>query len=361
MISDLDEIPRGMFLYFIKHCSNYINKSKYFPITIDSIVFKYDFGCQFKYQTQKHIELIDKPFIWRHSGLIRFGQIMTHKHSPQFKKFSNFYFNMDEYLSMVTFNYYNITIQDIDDIVLTDVESTDIDTLKLKNLNSNKTDDVADDDINGIITRFETLSNDVDQISHIFNDGHLLHPSWFRQHHTSRHNNPWEELSARITSHFDTLQIELKKMKQYIFDENENIDNNYKLTKDVSNNLIQLIDKMENNILNFYQDRKQIIVINGGWHLSWFFTNSTMTHKIMGLAGDTWKNSPYNHKHLDCFIQQCVHLNTQIFGNRHKFKDNDTFKQYGIKYPQWTVKQALKNNNHWKKLYPTVADMDKTC
>ena len=77
IISDIDEIPRGILLYFMfKKCGHFINNVKNLPIAFDFMTYKYDFGCQ---MTSNVIYDHDKSRIskleWRHGGIIRYGQL----------------------------------------------------------------------------------------------------------------------------------------------------------------------------------------------------------------------------------------------------------------------------------------------
>ena len=299
-LGDLDEIPRGMFLFLLKECDGWINKGKYFPITIDSMFFKYDFGCEIEYTLIRKFQYLNKNFIWRHGGLIRYGQIAPSSKHPQFTK----------------------------------LESV-MDNLNLKSYNITTSKQLTDHDEKNV----EKLSKYVCTLANLFNDGQLLSPRWFRPSHEARHNDAWEQLSSKLSRKFQKLEIELKLLKKQCANNND---------------LINLIKRMNNCINQFEDSRKQIILVNGGWHLSWFFTNHSFTHKILGLQGDTWKNSEYNHDNLECFIKDCIHLNKKDYGRRHWFNINKNKSYLSVKYPQWPAQQAIANHHStYFKLFPT--------
>ena len=329
IIGDLDEIPRGMMLYLIKKCDGWINKAKYFPITIDSLVYKYDFGCQFNYR----MEFISaaslnfsykRQFFWQHGGLIRYGQMQLKKKEKIALK--DLYFEIEHNISLPS-SLSNFSWFD-----------------------------------------FEQVSILVDKLSKMFDDGHLLSAKWFRPGHEAKHNRIWEILSSKISIKFEQLKLDLSNLKTEL--ESGSLLDDQRLYNGNKDNIIQLIEQMEKNIFNFEKHRQQIILINGGWHLSWFYKNRDTTHNLMTRKADTWINSKFNHENLDCFIKNCVQLDQRKYGQRHYFqidnnndKNNNSnysynynyFKYFGIKYPQWTVYEALSDSNSlWHKMFPTT-------
>ena len=76
IVSDIDEIPRGILLYFFyRKCGKYMNNVYNLPMALDLIQFNYDFGCKISnnivYDYNKHdISKLE----WRHGGIIRYGQ-----------------------------------------------------------------------------------------------------------------------------------------------------------------------------------------------------------------------------------------------------------------------------------------------
>ena len=103
IFSDLDEIPRGIMIYFFfkSKCSKYINNIYNLPITLDFLQYAYDFGCKMTSNTKCDIDDINtvdksqldrnfqklnlnsnlnshlscKKHEWRHGGIIRYGQL----------------------------------------------------------------------------------------------------------------------------------------------------------------------------------------------------------------------------------------------------------------------------------------------
>ena len=264
--------------------------------------YKYDFGCQLTHQIEMTNSLnvsYTRQLFWRHGGLIRYGQM--HLMEPK-KSLDYLYLRIENNISLA-----NIPSQ----------------------------------------TNFVKLARVVRKISNIFNDGKLLSGAWFRHGHESRHNGLWEKLSSTVSIKFSQLKIQLNDLKT---DDKIQLDDS----------MMKLINQMENNILNFEKSRKQIILQNGGWHLSWFYNNRNVTHNLMTRKADSWINTKFNHKNLDCFIKHCVYLNNRKYGQRHYFKTNNYsyenynyLRDFGISYPQWTVEKAFSDSNSfWYKMFP---------